>query len=173
MRPGRGRRRSPARSRSPRSWLTVQREGEDGTGGDGALSERSEALGYRAVGDDRVAPVVQADELGQQFGAQSVTVAFDAVDRHMCFGLHAGCCLQWAGCEANSTAKVESAERMNITAPSGCLHAPRPSTSTAHLLRRVMSSRFVPRSATRLQASDSARSPKKHGPHCAELSSAR
>src|SRR5207245_5651362 len=100
----------------------------------------------RAGGDDRVTPIVQADALRQQLGAKSVTVALDAVDGHVHVCLHAGCCLQWAGCVANSSENVESAERRNITAPSGCLHAPRPCTSTAHLLRRAMSSRLVPRS---------------------------
>src|SRR5258706_4565860 len=170
---GRGHRPSPARSRSLRSRLPAQSEGEDGTGGDSALSERRQALGYGTGSDYRVAAVVEADELWQELGAQSVAVAFDPVDRQMHLALHAGCCLQWAGCEANSSEKVASAERRNITAPSGCLHAPRPWTSIAHFSRRVMSSRLVPRSAILLQASESARSPKKHGPHCAELSSAR
>jgi hypothetical protein len=40
-----------------------------------------EALGHLPGGDDRVTPIVEADDLGQQLCAEPSAIALDAIDR--------------------------------------------------------------------------------------------
>jgi hypothetical protein len=48
---------------------------------DGSLRQRREVISDVGPSDDRIAPIVEADQLRQQLGALAVAVAFDAVDR--------------------------------------------------------------------------------------------
>src|SRR3954469_2430720 len=58
----------------------LQQQGEGWAGGLGAAGELDELRRDRVRVDDRVAPVVEADVLGQQLGAQPVAVAHDRID---------------------------------------------------------------------------------------------
>src|SRR6266566_8461103 len=141
-----------------------------------ALGKWYEVFGDGSGGDDRIAPVVEADQLRQQFRAKPAPIAFDAVDgqhERLAHALRRTSRSSCPLCCANSFAKTSSADARNMTAPSGCLHAPRPRTSLAQRWSRLSSSVLEPRSAMRVDASARARRPKKQGPHCAELSDAR
>jgi hypothetical protein len=48
---------------------------------DGSLGQRHEVIRDVGPSDDRIAPIVEADQLRQQLGALAVPVTFDAVDR--------------------------------------------------------------------------------------------
>ena len=78
---------SPRRSVTPagsgRFLALLDQQRQRGTGGDGAASEVFEVKGDRGRVDDRVAPVVEADDFGKQLGAETVTVAGDGVDSQM------------------------------------------------------------------------------------------
>src|SRR5207302_7429505 len=78
-----------------------------------------------AVSDDRVAPVIEFDELGEQLGAEASTVATDAVD-HQSGAVHHAASATAASeqrrcvwCRSNSSAKTRSDDRTNAAAPSG------------------------------------------------------
>jgi hypothetical protein len=51
------------------------------TSRDGSLGQRHKVIWDVGQSDDRIAPIVEADQLRQQLGALAVPVAFDAVDR--------------------------------------------------------------------------------------------
>jgi hypothetical protein len=51
------------------------------TSRDGSLGQRREVIWDVGSSDDRIAPIVDADQLRQQLGTLAVPVAFDAVDR--------------------------------------------------------------------------------------------
>src|SRR5580704_8526834 len=83
--------------------------------------------------DDRVSPVVELDELGDQIGAHTVTIALDAVDGERDAIAHDAAAAMRATLQRrssawsmNSPAKTRSAEASSPAAPSGCRHAPRP-----------------------------------------------
>jgi hypothetical protein len=46
-----------------------------------SLGQRQEVIWDVGPSDDRIAPIVKADQLREQLGALAVPVAFDAVDR--------------------------------------------------------------------------------------------
>jgi hypothetical protein len=48
---------------------------------DCTLGQRHEVIWDVGQSDDRIAPIVEADQLRQQLGALAVPIAFDAVDR--------------------------------------------------------------------------------------------
>src|SRR5438105_1603576 len=135
---------------------------------------------HRARVDDRIAPVVELDHLGQKPGTQPVPVASDAVDGDALRRHHAAlataaetvqrCSWTWS---EKSSANTCSADRIMITAPSGCRHAPRPGSRPAQRCTCARSSLFARIVAMRCIAVAMARRPKVHGPHCRELSSAR
>src|SRR5260221_2405806 len=149
----------------------LQRQSKDRTCGNRLLRVLKKASWDRARCDDRVAPVVEAHKLREQLRAEAVSVAADAIDGEMRLRAHAmrlgceGSARQCGGWIANSSANTSSAERKSISAPSGCLHAPRPETSCDHRCRRARSSVFDPRSPILAVASARARRPKKQGPH--------
>ena len=105
-------------------------------------ASRARLAGGRARGhpDDREAPVVQADQLGEDFGAQSAAVAGDGVDpelawHHRCRRAGTGSTGAFAvpqhhpcACCRVRLRRASSALRISRTAPSGWLQAPRPST---------------------------------------------
>jgi len=64
--------------RSPGASLQCKRQ--HWTSSDGSLGQRHEAIWDLCLTDDRVAPIVEADQLRQQLRALPVPVAFDAVD---------------------------------------------------------------------------------------------
>jgi hypothetical protein len=72
---------------------------------DGPLCRRHKVTRDLPRRQDRVAPVVEADQLREQLGAQAVPIAFDAVDCK----LHAGIrrCGRWP---AKSSGNVVSAD---------------------------------------------------------------
>src|ERR1700693_3687269 len=114
-------RRSTARDRRP--W---EPEGQHRTIVDGAPGEFRQVVGDRASFDDRVAPVVQADHLREQLGAEAVSVATDPVDledlAHQATATRCGLATvrqprRW--CSAKSSANSCRALRINPTAPSG------------------------------------------------------
>ena len=47
---------------------------------DGVLGQVPEGIGYWPLPEDRVAPVVEPDELGQHLGTQAPAVTRDAID---------------------------------------------------------------------------------------------
>src|ERR1700737_572601 len=55
-------------------------QGQDRAILDRPLGQRQEVLRDRARGDDRVAPVIQPDQLREDLSAQAMSIAFDAVD---------------------------------------------------------------------------------------------
>jgi hypothetical protein len=58
----------------------LDEQGECRAGTSGALGMLDELLGDRAPVDDRVAPLVERDHLGQQLGTHPVGLAGDRVD---------------------------------------------------------------------------------------------
>jgi diguanylate cyclase (GGDEF)-like protein len=60
--------------------LALQSQGERRTGGHRPTGEPFQVNGDHTVGDDRKAPFVEGDQLGQELTAQSVRVAGDRVD---------------------------------------------------------------------------------------------
>src|SRR6266566_3897327 len=58
----------------------AQPQGEERAAGHRPAGVLEQVLGHLAAGDDRVAPVVEPDQLRQQLGAQPVAVAPGAVD---------------------------------------------------------------------------------------------
>jgi hypothetical protein len=61
-----------------RSWLQEKRERR--TSGDGLARQEFKLRWHLTIGDDRVPPVVQRDDLGEQFRTQPVRIAPDGVD---------------------------------------------------------------------------------------------
>jgi hypothetical protein len=59
----------------------IQAEREAGTRAHGRSGGRQQSGGHRAVVDERVAPLVEPDQLGQQLAADPVGVAGDRLDR--------------------------------------------------------------------------------------------
>src|SRR5580693_907146 len=57
-----------------------EQEGHGGAGVDGAAGQGEQVGGHRAGADQRVAPRVGGDQLGQQFDADTVRLARDRVD---------------------------------------------------------------------------------------------
>jgi len=101
-------------------------ECEDRASIDGAPGMLDEAPRDGGSFDDGIAPVIQGDQLGKQFGAKSVTVAADPVDlehlAHQATATRSGLDTlrqrrRW--CWAKSSAKSCSALRIKPTAPSG------------------------------------------------------
>src|SRR5438270_10028482 len=127
--------------------------------------------GKRACLDDRVAPIVEADWLGEELGAEAMAVAPGAVDRQLEVR-HQPASASLAA-PLNSASKTSSADCRNAAAPSGWRHAPRPFTIAAHRCRRSRSPLSAVASASRVTAAARLPSPKKQGPHCAALSPAR
>src|SRR5215831_1485896 len=71
---------SPLSGRPACSGHVGQGQGQGGAVGDRPPGLPFEPVGDRPVGQDRVAPLVERDELGQEFRAQPVPVAVDGVD---------------------------------------------------------------------------------------------
>src|ERR1022692_191011 len=102
-----------------------------------------EVIGQRTRLDDRVSPVIHPDSLGEELATHAVRLALDRVDaqtdsHHQAAStagmgssegrsenLHSPCLRWWR----RSAAKTSMALVRKSTAPSGCLHAPRPRTS--------------------------------------------
>jgi len=64
----------------PFSVALDRRDPEGGQGGPDALGMLDEAGRNRAGFDDRVAPVIEADQLREKLGAEPMTIAANAVD---------------------------------------------------------------------------------------------
>src|SRR2546427_3310395 len=113
----------------------LEQESKRGTGVGSPPRVSDEILGDRPGIDDRIAPLVEGDPLGEELRAKSVRLACDRVDAkplaHRSPPLPAGSgigstpgALQPAHgprrrCSANSSAKTSSALRAKRTAPSG------------------------------------------------------
>src|ERR1700719_3488665 len=114
--------------------------------------------------DDRIAPLVERDCFGQQFGAVAVRVAShrvngDADVLHAAAGkrsrLGVLTCAQgtpWA-CDMTSSRKTVSALRTMATTPSGWRHPPRPLTSSKRRPRRTLRSGSTSPRAKRARSS--------------------
>ena len=138
----------------------------------------------RASPDDREAPVVEADQFGEDFGAHSAAIAGDGVNPQFQAGCHrcrrggTGSTGAFAlpqhhpcACWSSSAAKTVSALLMSRTAPSGWLQAPRPFTWASQ--RRNIARLDVRPSASRWASPATASRPNRHGPHWPADSSAR
>ena len=107
---------------------------EHGARIDGPSRVLLEGARDRGAVDDRIAPVVERDSLGEELGAEAVTVAGDRI--HAQPGAHAASFRYWRSltgsrrrsrpeqrpprvCTATSSANTSSALRMNFAAPSG------------------------------------------------------
>src|SRR5258708_15558906 len=94
-------------------------QGKDGTVFDSSLREGEQVIGDLILGDDRVAPVVEPDQLRQQLGANAAAVARDAIHGQDEVPAHAANVASWGLWSANSGANVFRADCRNMTAPSG------------------------------------------------------
>lgn len=59
----------------------VEAQGQSGAGADGAAGQRLEGFGKFAGGNHGIPPLVEADRLGEQFGAEAVGLAGDRIQQ--------------------------------------------------------------------------------------------
>jgi len=130
--------RSAARRRaSLATGLAVKAERQRRTGGPGPGPLAVEPARQWLGPDDWEAPVVEGDRLRQDLGAEPVAHAASWVDvekavAHLISGsgkTEGAPPLQCPHrCSSSSSANARSVERIKLTTPSGCRHAPRPAT---------------------------------------------
>ena len=111
-----------------------QRQRRAGVGS--PAGERQQLVGYLGLVEHRVAPLVEADQLGEHLGAQPVRLAGDRVDpqpsghRFAGRGRPAGRPGQRAAGWPRVSPKISSALSASRPTPSGWWHAPRPRISS-------------------------------------------
>ena len=138
-----------AAARTASRPLERSRSSSSASVGQAATARRAcveQLVGDVGVVDDRIAPVVELDALGQQLGAQAVRLAGDRVDAqplaHAAIASGAGSREHaaaarsashgpWRAWSRSSAANTRSALASSRTAPSGWRQAPRPWTSPA------------------------------------------
>src|SRR5213076_209443 len=130
-----------------------------GAGGNSATCVRL-VLGRHRVGvHDGVAPLVEVNHLGDELRAEPAAVARDRVDAEPLAHRTRPAEQRLRRWRSTSEANTVRALRRNRLAPSGCAHAPRPSTRAARLRRRSTTLAPASQRAREVAVSAIARSP--------------
>src|SRR5581483_11782072 len=171
------------RPRQLGALAALDREREARAHRDGAAGVLGQLGRDRLVADHRVAPLVERDQLRKELRAVAVRVAEDRVDADVL--AHRGPPVGSTGARraaeqrpprwsSISRSKTRSALSANLSAPSGCAHAPRRAICAASRGSRSRAERASRRpAAIDSNASATAGSPKTQGPHWPALSPAR